>query len=277
MNGRALDHIVLTVRDLDAAAAVYERLGFTLTPRARHEDRMGTSNRLAQFGERNFIELLEVDRPGGIMPHDPAAAPPVFSFGAHARDALERGEGASFLVFRGEDAEADCAAFAAAGAETYAPFTFEREARLPGGGSATVAFALAFATSPDMPRAAVFTCWNRAPEHFWKPAFQTHANGGLGLRRVYFVSEDPARDAGFLARLFGGALRDAPGGRAVACGDRGEAWILSPDAVAARDADFDAAGYNGPRIVGAAIARAEGGGTIASGAACGMFIEWIAP
>ena len=43
---------------LDAAA--YEALGFRLTPRARHPDNMGTSNRLAQFPARNFIELLEL-------------------------------------------------------------------------------------------------------------------------------------------------------------------------------------------------------------------------
>jgi len=52
---------VLAVRDLARTAATYETLGFTLTPRAAHEDRTGTSNRLAQFAERNFIELLEVD------------------------------------------------------------------------------------------------------------------------------------------------------------------------------------------------------------------------
>ena len=47
----------------DRAGAVYQKLGFSLTPRAAHEDRMDTSNRLAQFGARNFIELLEVDLP----------------------------------------------------------------------------------------------------------------------------------------------------------------------------------------------------------------------
>lgn len=46
--------------DLDAAAASYEDLGFTLTPRAFHPDNMGTSNRLAQFKDETFIELLEV-------------------------------------------------------------------------------------------------------------------------------------------------------------------------------------------------------------------------
>ena len=33
---RGIDHLVIAVRDLDAARATYQRLGFTLTPEARH-------------------------------------------------------------------------------------------------------------------------------------------------------------------------------------------------------------------------------------------------
>ena len=62
--------MVLAVRDLARTAATYKSLGFTLTPRAAHEDRMGTSNRLAQFKAQNFIELLEVDRPEKLARHD---------------------------------------------------------------------------------------------------------------------------------------------------------------------------------------------------------------
>lgn len=275
MTGRAIDHIVLAVHDLDAAAETFEALGFTLTPRAAHEDRMGTSNRLAQFAERNFIELLEADRPGAMMAHDPAARPPVYSFGAQNRDALKAGEGASFLVFRGDDAEADSAAFAAAGAETYAPFRFERQAKAPDGESVTVAFSLAFATSPDMPRAPLFTCRNEAPGHFWKPDYQRHANGAAGIRRVYFVSDAPARDAGFIAGLFGGEIRKVEGGAAVACGEAGEVRVLTPEAIAERDAGFSSADFDGPRIIGAAIARPGGGAPVSSTAAHGLFIEWI--
>jgi catechol 2,3-dioxygenase-like lactoylglutathione lyase family enzyme len=54
-SGRAIDHVMLAVRDLDRTALSYQELGFTLMPRAAHEDRMGTSNRLAQFRGRNFI------------------------------------------------------------------------------------------------------------------------------------------------------------------------------------------------------------------------------
>ena len=105
--GRAVDHVVLAVRDLDGAAATYKKLGFTLTPRAAHEDRMGTSNWLAQFAGRNFIELLEVDRPSLLAPHDFAASPRFFSFGEHNRRAADDRDGLSMLVFAGTDARAD--------------------------------------------------------------------------------------------------------------------------------------------------------------------------
>jgi catechol 2,3-dioxygenase-like lactoylglutathione lyase family enzyme len=64
----ALDHIVLAVPDLDAAAAPFERLGLQVGPRAVRGDR-ATANRAFFVGdaEREFyLELLAV--------HDPAAA-----------------------------------------------------------------------------------------------------------------------------------------------------------------------------------------------------------
>src|SRR5258708_39106540 len=105
--GRAIDHVVLAVRDLDRAAARYEQLGFTLTPRASHDDRMGTSNRLAQFRGKSFIELLEVDRPDRLAAHDFSRGPPFFSFGDHNRLALGDPEGRSILAFATHDARAD--------------------------------------------------------------------------------------------------------------------------------------------------------------------------
>jgi hypothetical protein len=44
LSGREIDHVVVAVKDLNRAAAVYQELGFRLTPRATHDDRMGTSN-----------------------------------------------------------------------------------------------------------------------------------------------------------------------------------------------------------------------------------------
>ncbi len=274
--GRAFDHIVLAVRDLDATARVYGDLGFTLTPRAYHEDRMGTSNRLVQFAEGNFIELLEVDRPDKLAPPVFAGTPPVFSFGAHNKAALAEGEGASMLAFASEDARSDIDAFRAAGLQTYAPFDFERQARLPDGQEVTVAFSLAFATSPDMPRTAFFVCQNRAAQYFWKPAFQTHANGARGIRAIYLASDAPDRDAAFLGKLFGGAVTPGTEGICVACGAQQELRVLSPEAIAGRDPDFAYPFQAGPILAGIVLGCDEGRKTTPAAAACGLFIEWLA-
>lgn len=273
--GRAIDHVVLAVRDLDAAAQVYEALGFTLTPRAYHEDRMGTSNRLAQFVGKNFIELLEVDRPDRLAPHDVSQTPPVFSFGAHNKAAVAGRAGLSMLVFAGDDARADIAAFAAADVPTYAPFDFERQARLPDGQEVTVSFTLAFATSPDMPEIAFLVCQNRAPEHFWKPAFQQHANGATGIKAVYIASSNPERDGTFVGRLFGGKVTAAAGGLHVACGADQEVRVLRPEAIAQRDASFSPAADGNPRLAGIALGCAPADRqTVPASKACGSFIEW---
>jgi hypothetical protein len=211
-SGRAIDHVVLAVQDLDRAALSYQELGFTLTPRAAHEDRMGTSNRLAQFRGRNFIELLEVDRPEGLARHDLAASPPFFSFGDHNRLAVRERDGLSMMVFASDDARADILSFSSANLPTFAPFDFERFAELPDGAQVTVAFSLAFVQSPEMPRVAFFVCENRAQDYFWKPEYQSHANGATGIVAVYLSSVAPERDAAFVNKMFGGKVGSIPGG-----------------------------------------------------------------
>ena len=275
--GRAIDHIVLVVEDLDAAAERYAALGFTLTPRARHEDRMGTSNRLAQFTGRNFIELLEVDRPNGIEPHDLAAAPPRFSFGAHNRAFSQRRRGMSALVFVSDDSRADLRAFQAAGIQGYAPFDFERRATLPDGASVTVAFSLAFASSPAMPEIVFFTCHNRFPQHFWKPAFQTHANGAQAIVAIYLVAGAPEAHREFLENLLGVPATAVPGGFALACGAGQEIQVLQPACIKDLDATAPLDCGDGALFAGIAV-RAAGAAPRVTPAddACGIFIAWRA-
>jgi|SRR5581483_1347416 len=274
--GRAIDHVVLAVRDLDRAAATYERLGFTLTPRALHEDQMGTSNRLAQFGGRNFIELLEVDRPGKLKAHDLTGKPPFFSFGDHNRQALAEREGLSMLVFATDNARADLGRFAVAGLDTFAPVDFERQARLPDGSSVTVAFTIGFVRSPHMPRIAFFVCENRAQQHFWKPDYQCHANGARGIRAVTLASPDPARDAAFISAMFGGMVTPTDGGLCVSCGPVQEVRVLAPDVVAGRDAGVAGLGAVTSILAGISVAAEKPRHLTPSRNACGMFIEWLA-
>jgi catechol 2,3-dioxygenase-like lactoylglutathione lyase family enzyme len=274
-SGRAIDHVVLAVRDLDRAAATYEKLGFTLTPRAAHEDRMGTSNRLAQFVGKNFIELLEVDRPERLAPHDFTASPKFFSFGDHNRLAVQEREGLSMLVFAGDDARADIRSFSAADLPTYAPFDFERYAKLPDGTQATVAFSLAFVQSPEMPKVAFFVCENRAQGYFWKPEYQSHANAAAGIAAVYLSSPAPERDAAFVSKMFGGEIRPIAGGCVVACGPSQELRLLTPQAIAERDSSFAGAKASTPVLAGIALATHSKQKLTSAEKANGMFIEWV--
>jgi hypothetical protein len=57
---RGLDHMVHAVRDLDAVAALYRRLGFSVGARNRHP--WGTHNHIVQL-PGFFIELLTLAEP----------------------------------------------------------------------------------------------------------------------------------------------------------------------------------------------------------------------
>jgi catechol 2,3-dioxygenase-like lactoylglutathione lyase family enzyme len=191
---RAIDHLVLAVNDLDGAREAYRRMGFSLTPPAQHP--WGTANSLVQL-KGNFLELLAVAKPGKIPPPQPGR----FSFGAFNQSFLKRRQGLSMLVFQSSDARRDQAEFMARGLETYEPFDFSRQAKLPDGSLKTVAFSLAFVTEPRMPEAAFFTCQQHAPEYFWKPDYQRHANGARTVVEVVMLANDPAGLADFFGKL----------------------------------------------------------------------------
>jgi len=194
-----LDHIVLCVRDLDAARERFKALGFTTTPPAEHP--FGTGNSLAQMGS-SFIELLSVIEPQRIPPHAEGS----FSFGAHNAAFLERREGMSMLVLSSEDARDDEARWRAGGLDTFEPVYFERKATLPDGSEAEVAFTIAFAVNEALPGVVFFCCQQHAPQAFWQPAYQSHANGAKDLSSVTLVAEDPQRHAAFFETLLGDSL-----------------------------------------------------------------------
>lgn len=191
---RGIDHLVLCVSDLDRAIALYRNLGFATTPRAQHP--WGTDNSLVQL-QGCFLELLTVSRPQLIEP----AGERFFSFGAFSRQFLEHREGMSMLVFESNDACADRKEFAARGLHPWDLFYFERQAKLPDGSSVSVAFSLAFATDPRMPEVAFFCCQQHAPQYFWKPEYQRHANGAETIEKVVMVAAEPVTYADFFSSI----------------------------------------------------------------------------
>jgi len=242
---RRLDHLVICVRDLAKAALDWQTLGFTLTPTGVHP--FGTSNRLAMFGN-NFLEVLAVTHPAAVPP----AAASQFNFAAHQQDFLKAGEGMSMLALHSTDAHADAARFNATHIGSYAPFDFGREAVLPGGGAARVAFSLAFATDPAMPGNAFFTCQQRhPPELFWKAEYQRHRNGALRAIEVVMSASEPAEHRVFLERLTESAAELVPGRLTV--GPSGDQITVLGPAEMARRLPGLAAG-NSPRFCAARLA-----------------------
>ncbi len=193
---RGLDHLVHVVRDLDAAGALYARLGFTVGARNRHP--WGTHNRIVQL-PGFFVELLTIGEADKVA----APAPGTISFGAFTRDFLARGEGLAMLVLEGKDAEADAQAFRRAGIGDFAPFRFEREGRTPDGRGVRLGFSLAFARDPLALETCFFTCQQHYPENFWNPAFQAHANGASTIGAIVLVAENPSDHHIFLSAFSG--------------------------------------------------------------------------
>jgi catechol 2,3-dioxygenase-like lactoylglutathione lyase family enzyme len=183
---RPIDHVVNAVRDLDAARAAYVRLGFALTPVARHP--FGTANSLIQF-DGSFIELVAVVDPGSVPEPEKAT----FSFAAFNRDFLStRQEGPSMLALTSRDPAADRADFDACGMPVYAPFAFARKALSPRGEALDVGFEVTFTSDARMPETGFFTCRHERPENFWWPEYQAHPNGGRSIEAVVIVARDPA-------------------------------------------------------------------------------------
>jgi len=220
---RGIDHLVLAVRDLDAAGDFYTHLGFTVGARNRHP--WGTENRIVQL-ESSFLELVAVADEAQIPPHGSRR----FSFGAFVRDYLALREGFAMLVLESRDAAADAQDFAAAGIGDFEPFFFERRGRRPDGSETTVAFTLAFARDAGAPAVGFFTCQHHHPENFWNAAFQQHANGARRIGAAVMVADNPTDHHIFLTAFTGQRDLHATSLGVSAQLPRGRFEILSPDA-----------------------------------------------
>jgi catechol 2,3-dioxygenase-like lactoylglutathione lyase family enzyme len=153
---RRIDHLVLAVHDLDAAAAFYQRIGFQVGARNRHP--WGTENRLVQFPS-SFLELITVGADAHVPPHGPRS----FSFGAFVHDYLAEREGLAMLALHSADAASAAVEFASEGVGDFEPFSFERDGRGPEGTTSRVGFTLAFAQDPRLRGAGFFVCQQHAP------------------------------------------------------------------------------------------------------------------
>jgi len=217
---RGLDHIVHAVRDLDAAAELYRRAGFTVGARNRHP--WGTHNQLIQL-PGFFIELLTVAEPEKLGSEGFSAL-----FGTFNRLFLKGHEGLSFLMLESQDAAADAAQFRAAKIAVSDVLHFEREGSRPDGGKVKVGFSLAFARDARAKGIGFAACQQHFPENFWNPAFQRHANTASGVAGAVLVAENPTDHHIFLSAFTGERELHATSGTVIAPTPRGDIRVMDP-------------------------------------------------
>src|SRR5262245_31172677 len=213
-----LDHIVHAVRDLDAAAELYRRMGFMVGARNRHS--WGTHNHLVQL-PGFFMELLTVAEPEKLTGEGFAAF-----FGVFNRQFLTHHQGLSFLMLESADVPTDAAQFRAAGFARSDALTFERAGKGPDGNTVTVGFSLAFARDPRAPEIGFAVCRQHNPQLFWNPALQQHANGATGVAGAVLVAENPTDHHIFLTAFSGVRELHAGSGVLTAPTSRGDIRIM---------------------------------------------------
>ncbi len=219
---RGLDHIVHAVRDLDAAAELYRRLGFTVGARNQHA--WGTHNHIVQL-PGFFVELLTVAEPEKLGTDGFSAL-----FGTFNRRFLADHEGLSLLILESTDAAADAIEFRAAGIGVSDALRFEREGKRPDGAAVKVGFSLAFARDPKAHGVGFAVCQQHFPENFWNPAFQQHANSAAGIAGAVLVADNPSDHHIFLSALSGVRELSATSSGVAASTPRGDIRIMDPTA-----------------------------------------------
>ena len=180
-----LDHLGHFVPDLDAAAAVWEKLGFRVTPTSVHQvsgKPAGTSNRCVML-EEGYLELLAptTDTPNA----------------QRVRDRMKLFVGVHLACLGTPDAAAEQRRLADHGFEPEPVVHLQR--RIDTGES--VGFRVVYVPPGKMPEGRVQYCEHLTPEHVWREGFVNP----FRLRAVYVVADDPEEAAARWGR-FGGLL-----------------------------------------------------------------------
>ena len=209
-----LDHVGVAARDLAPLAATYERLGFTLTPFARHRGK-ATGNRCIML-QQGYLELI-------------ALIDPAIPDNLHAQ--LARYAGLHIIALGIHDSEATLARLRLAGLDIagVAPLDRPVDDADPSGPQAR----FERIPLPDAPESTIQLIKHLTREAIWQPRFTTHANNAVSLEEVVLAVPDPAETAARFSRLAGVPVVPDPAGGFALPMERGRVRMLPPGAIAA--------------------------------------------
>jgi hypothetical protein len=196
-----LDHVVINARDdMDHAAELYTRLGFTLTERGYHS--LGSTNHLAMFGT-DYLELIAV--PKGAT--------------SGRLDLLNFPFGLNGLVFGSEDSAVTYGELIKAGVPVEAPVEFTRPVKYADG-QGDARFRTVRMKNGVVPYGRVYWCHHFTRDLVWRDEWRHHANGTVAIQRAIIVEPDPAAASKLYADMFGPeAIHDIKGGKSLTVGN----------------------------------------------------------
>jgi len=178
-----LDHVVFNTRfETDAAARLFDDLGFQLTPRGFHPT-LGSINHLMVF-EQNYLELIGQPPAGKIV----------------RQELIDSPIGINGLVFASSDAKATRDDILGRGFEAQPVQDFARPLVIAGteyeASFSTVRLAL-----NSFGAGRVYFCQHHTPELIWRREWMEHANGATGITELTVTSADPQATRAHYARL----------------------------------------------------------------------------
>jgi catechol 2,3-dioxygenase-like lactoylglutathione lyase family enzyme len=205
-----ISHCVVWVRDLDAAAASYRRLGFSLSQYYLHPKSVGTANYNMMF-EDDYLELLTP-----IEKNERNAA-------RLARLGAE-GDGLKDLALATRDADAAFVQVQSAELSPLPVFDHHRPE-----GSEQARFRLIYLPADKLlPGLGIHVNQRVTPELMWRGARVDHANGALGIAGLVAVSDDPAAMSAPYARLYGVPAEPAADGSLSVVAGKARLRFVSP-------------------------------------------------
>jgi hypothetical protein len=171
----ALDHVVInTLFDMDSAAELMSRLGFTLTPRGYHS--LGSINHLMMF-QNDYLELVGLPSGTDVL----------------RKDVLESPRGLNGLVFQASDIDACQRTLRDSGLAMLEPQSFSRPVTIDG--IEHLALFRTVRTAPELFKAGrVYYCQHLTPELVWHRPWMSHPNGILGLSELVIVTSNLEAD-----------------------------------------------------------------------------------
>lgn len=217
-----IDHAVVAVKDLDAAAENWKQLGFTISPRGTHSAHMGTGNYTIMLAE-DYMELL------GVLTATEHNAP--------TRAYLDRtGGGIERIAFTTLSAAAGAAEIRSMGYPPIGPTDFERPVTMPDGHRSAAKFATFMWPTEEAPGGVrLFACQHKTRETVWIPELQQHANTATRIAEVLVTTPAPEEDARHLAKMIAGNVGRDTDAFVVPTGfGRAEFVFLTREAMAKR-------------------------------------------